>query len=173
MKEEPPGVQRLLSIFLLTITAIVVVFLAQLVLHIESEVGEIKTMLARLRTESVTRVAAEPFKALETSCLDCHSDRKFLGVHGSSFELKQIISRMEALPDAHISAKDRDKIHASLLLLRCARCHDGDNLLRQFATLETGRQRQLVREMAEKPGSTVSPEETEEILRAYRHIQGF
>jgi cytochrome c553 len=172
MKEESPKLQSMLSIFLAVITTIVVVFLAQLVLDMKSELGEIKTTLATLRTESATKIGVEPFRALEASCTNCHSERRFVGIHGSSSELKQMINKMEALPDAHISAQDRDKIHASLQLLQCVRCHD-DQALKKLATLKRERQREIINKMAEKPGSEIPPEAAEEIMRAYQNIQGF
>lgn len=172
MKEDTHRLRRMFSTFLLVVTAIFVVLLAQLVLGVRSELGEIRTELSALRKEAAPPMVAEPTRVLEQRCVRCHSERRFMGVHGSAFELKQIVEKMEALPDVKISPQESEKIHASLELLKCVRCHEEERL-KKLGALTPERRRELIREMAEKPGSEISPEESEGILRAYQKIQGF
>jgi len=90
-------------------------------------------------------------------------------------ELEQAIYKtLEAnkLPDARISKKEMDKIHASLELLRCSQCHGADQL-RQLAIKSPAERMRIVREMIAKPGSRLTPDEVTRVLRAYEQMVGF
>ncbi len=163
----------MLTAFLAIVIAIVVVFLAQIVLDIRSELKEVKTALTTAQMETARRVGVEPFSILEKRCVKCHSERRFLGVHASSFELKKIIDKMEKMPGARISVQERDRIHSALALLKCVHCHEEDEGLKKLEAMAPERQHEVVRRMKEKPEAKILPEEAKEILRAYREIQGF
>ena len=79
---------------------------------------------------------------------------------------------MEKLPDVRLSAQDRDKIHASLELLKCVRCHDEVNL-KKLSPMSPPERLEVVEKMRQKPDSGMAPGESAEILRAYEKIQGF
>lgn len=117
-------------------------------------------------------VAVPPGAGSGAKCVSCHSDSKFLGVHGTSNELQGIIAKMEKLPDVRFSAQERDRAHASLELLKCVRCHDEVNL-KKLAPMSTAEQLEIIRRMREKLDSGIAPEESAEILRAYQKIRGF
>lgn len=86
--------------------------------------------------------------------------------------MQGIIAKMEKLLDVRLSAQERDKVHASLELLKCVRCHDEVNL-KKLAPMGTAEKLEIIRRMREKPDSGMAPEESAEILRAYQKIQGF
>ena len=159
--------------FVVMVTAVVVVLLAQVTLDIRSELRGFKAALTAHERESTRRTSVEPFSPLESNCVSCHTGRRFLGAHGpSSQDLSQIVKKMATMPDAPISAQERERIHASLMLLKCVRCHDETNL-RKLAPLEDAERIALIRRMKEKPKSEIASDEVREILRAYRRIQGF
>lgn len=86
--------------------------------------------------------------------------------------MQGIIAKMEKPPDVRLSAQERDKVHASLELLKCVRCHDEVNL-KKLAPMGTAEKLEIIRRVREKPDSRMAPEESAEILRAYQKIQGF
>ncbi|OGL67443.1 MAG: hypothetical protein A3J27_10250 [Candidatus Tectomicrobia bacterium RIFCSPLOWO2_12_FULL_69_37] len=173
MKEMTARLREMLTMFLVLVTAIVVVFVAQLTLEVRSELVRVKTAIQAIRTDPKAREASlQPFAVFDEKCVSCHSDRKFLGVHGTSSELQGIIAKMEKLPDVHLSAQERDRVHASLELLKCVRCH-GEVNLKKLAPMGTAERLEIIRRMREKPDSGMAPEESAEILRAYQKIQGF
>lgn len=79
---------------------------------------------------------------------------------------------MEKVPDLRRYAQERDKVHASLELLKCVRCHDEVNL-KKLAPMGTAERLEIIRRMREKPDSGMTPEESAEILRACQKILGF
>ncbi|MCI0484783.1 MAG: hypothetical protein L0Y78_09400, partial [candidate division NC10 bacterium] len=87
-------------------------------------------------------------------------------------QIEQAIAHMEALPDARFSKEDIDKIHASLDLFRCSQCHGMDQL-RKLAIKSPADRMRIVREMAGKPGSSITADEVTRILRAYEQLVGF
>lgn len=163
----------MLTSFLTIIISIVVVFMAQIMLELRAEVRDLKSNLEASRTISTHPAGFQPFAALENNCVNCHSDRKFLGIHDASFDLKRIITKMENMPEVNLSARDRRKIHASLTLLKCVRCHSEDEGLKKIAQMSIEKQRQTIGRMVEKPGPKISKEETGKIIRALQEIQGF
>ena len=164
--------ERILPFFLVIITAIIVVFLSQLMLNMKSELGEIKVSLATIESETMRNGSFEPFAALEQKCIDCHSERRFLGIHGSSAEILQIIKHMEMMPDINLSSADVNKIHSSLELLKCVRCHD-EQALKKLSALSTDYQLQMIERMAEKTGSEISAEDIKNIQSSLQSIKGF
>ncbi len=149
-----------------------------LVLFLNGQVGKLRADVAGLKDvlatkDDLIRVSVPPVKLLhEEKCTSCHTERRFAGEHNVRGEIEAALTHMKAMPDANISDEDMGKIHASLELLRCANCHGEDNL--RLLALKTPEQRmELIRRMAVKPGSNLTPDETESIQRAYQQLYGF
>lgn len=175
MNEEPKTTSRIPSITLLValLNAIILLTLAGVVDNLRQEVRAISDNVLTL--EDMARYTApvkSPADYLDEKCTDCHADRRFLAEHGGAAEVQYILQRMEALPDAHISVGDRDKIHGALLLMKCQSCHTEEIFSRMAALNQKERQLSVLK-MWENSGTTMSREELLEILKAYDQIQGF
>lgn len=175
MNEEAKHVSRVptITLFVVLLNAIIMLTLAGVINDLRHEVGAIRQDVLTL--EDLARYVApvkSPADFLDEKCTTCHADRRFLAEHGGPAEVQRVIQRMEALPDAHISVGDRDKIHGALLLMKCQRCHTEEIYNRMAALNPKERQASAMR-MWEQSGTTMSREELLEILKAYDQIQGF
>ena len=79
---------------------------------------------------------------------------------------------MQEQPGAAIAPRDVERIHASLTLLQCTRCHTGE-VLSKLALKPAAERAAVVREMEKKPGSGIRPDQVQEILRSYEMLLGF
>ena len=78
---------------------------------------------------------------------------------------------MQSHPGANISSDEVDRIGASLLVLRCARCHGEETL--NLMVLKTQPERvATIRRMAALPGSGVRPDQVAAISRAFETLVG-
>lgn len=164
--------ERLLPFLLIIVTALVVVFMAQILLDVRAELIEVKVALQKMEEERIKSVSLQPFNTLQENCTDCHNERKFMGIHGGDAEINNIIKFMEQMPDVHLSPQDVDKVHGSLTLLKCAKCHD-EGQLQVLASLNSARQREIIERMSKKTGSNISQDEVAKIQKALLEIQGF
>lgn len=164
--------ERLLPFLLIIVTAVVVVFMAQILLDVRAEILEVKAALKKMEEERIKRVTFQPFRPLQENCTDCHNERKFMGIHGGEAEIGNIIKFMDQMPDVHLSPQDVQKIHGSLELLKCAKCHDEDQL-NLLGTMSASRQREIIEKMSKKSGAEILPEDVDKIQRALLEIQGF
>jgi len=101
------------------------------------------------------------------NCVDCHSSRR-LGVTISMepAEIQRTIERMQTHPGANISPGEFERIAASLLVARCARCHGEETL--NLMVLKTQPERiATIRRMAALPGSGVRPDQVLAIAQAF------
>lgn len=163
---------RLLPFLFTIISTIIVVFVAQILIEVKSEVKDIKAALNKMEEEKISSVSFQPFQILEENCTDCHSERKYMGIHGGDAEISGIIKSMEKMPDAHLSPERIDKIHSSLTLLKCVHCH-GDEQLKQLCAVSPARQRELIEKMSKESKSEILPEDIKQIQQALLKIQGF
>jgi cell division protein FtsL len=163
---------RLLPFLLTIVTAIIVVFIAQILLDVKAELLEVKATLRKMEEEKIKSASFQPFKAIQENCTDCHNERRFMGIHGGDTEINNIIKYMEQMPDVHLSPQDVEKVHGSLSLLKCAKCHD-ESQLQILASLNSARQREIIERMSKKSGSDISPDEVGQIQKAMLEIQGF
>lgn len=163
---------RLLPFLLTIVTAVVVVFTAQILLDVRAELMEIKSALNKMEEEKIRSVSFQPFQALEENCTDCHSDRRFMGIHGDETDITNIIRFMEKMPDAHLSPQDVEKVHSSLFLLKCVNCHD-ESQLKVLGTMSASGQREIIERMSKKSGSNILPDEVDDIHKTLLKIQGF
>ena len=165
-------IERTLPLFLAIVTVIVVIFLSQLVIDMRQDMKELRKEITSLQQEPVMAANFEPFSALEQNCTRCHTERRFMGIHGSPDDIHAIIKHMETNPDLKLAAEDVDKVHAAMNLLKCTQCHD-EMTIKKFGALNTAMQRSILKRMEEKPGTTVQAADERTIQRSIQTIQGF
>jgi hypothetical protein len=162
---------RFVAGFVTVLNALLVIILCGVVMQTRDEVRGLHDVLAT--KQDLVNVAAPKLTLFtEEKCTSCHSERRFAGEHNVRGEIEQAVAHMSALPDAKFSEEDLAKIHGSLTLLRCTRCHGADKL-RLLAIKSPEERMQIIREMVAKPGSNISPDETEEISRSFEQLLGF
>jgi len=161
--------------FLLGLAAILnlvlVVFLSGTVVQLRSQVANLTKVLATKEDLVAVNVPQSRFFT-EEKCTRCHTERRFAGEHNMRGEIEAAVAHMKAMPDVGLTEDDMAKIHASLSLLRCTRCH-GEEKIRALALKSPEERMATVRRMTASPGSGLLPDEIAEILRAYREIYGF
>ena len=104
------------------------------------------------------------------NCVSCHSSRR-LGttISMEPAELLRVVERMQTHPGADIAPRDFERIAASLMVVRCARCHGEETL--NLMVLKTQPERlATVRRMAALPGSGVRPDQALAIAQAFEQL---
>jgi hypothetical protein len=124
-----------------------------------------KTDVAMLRPLRIREIVSR-------NCVECHSARR-LGatISMEPAEIQRTIERMQAHPGANIPPAEFERIAASLLVLRCARCHGEETL--NLMVLKTQPERiATTRRMAALPGSGVRPDQVLAIAQAFEKLIG-
>jgi uncharacterized membrane protein len=124
-----------------------------------------KTDVAMLRPLRIREIVSR-------NCVECHSARR-LGatISMEPAEIQRTIERMQAHPGANIPSGEFERIAASLLVLRCARCHGEETL--NLMVLKTQPERiATTRRMAALPGSGVRPDQVLAIAQAFEKLIG-
>ena len=124
-----------------------------------------KTDVAMLRPLRIREIVTR-------NCVECHSARR-LGatISMEPAEIQRTIERMQAHPGANIPPGEFERIAASLLVLRCARCHGEETL--NLMVLKTQPERiATTRRMAALPGSGVRPDQVLAIAQAFEKLIG-
>jgi hypothetical protein len=106
-------------------------------------------------------------QVLMKNCVECHTTRR-LGrtVSMEPAEIQRTVERMQTHPGANIPPAEVERIAASLLVLRCARCHGEETL--NLMVLKTQPERMAtIRRMAALPGSGVRPDQVAAIAQAF------
>jgi hypothetical protein len=81
-------------------------------------------------------------------------------------DIQRTIERMQTHPGANIAPGDFERIAASLLVVRCARCHGEETL--NLMVLKTEPERiATIRRMAALPGSGVRSDQVLAIAKAF------
>lgn len=162
---------RVLIAFALIFNAVLIVLVAGQVVGVREEIRGLSQVLTT-KQDLVALRPARITETLESKCTTCHSERRFTRAHGDEASLAAIIRRMREQPGAAIGAREVQRIHASLTLLQCARCHSGE-VLDKLALKPPAERAALVREMQKKPGSGIRSEQVTEILRSYEMLLGY
>jgi hypothetical protein len=82
-----------------------------------------------------------------------------------------IVERMQNQPGADIPPGEFERLAASLLVARCARCHGEETL--NVMVLKTQPERlATIRRMAALPGSSVRPDQVLAIAHAFEKLLG-
>jgi cytochrome c553 len=104
------------------------------------------------------------------NCVECHTTRR-LGVTISMepAEVQRTVERMQNHPGADIPPREFERITASLLVARCARCHGEETL--NLMVLKTEPERiATIRRMAALPGSGVRPDQVLAMAQAFEKL---
>ena len=107
---------------------------------------------------------------LMQNCVSCHSSRR-LGktISMEPSELLPVVERMQTHPGADISPNDFQRIAASLMVVRCARCHGEETL--NVMVLKTQPERlATIRRMAALPGSGIRPDQALATAQAFDQL---
>lgn len=107
---------------------------------------------------------------LTQNCVSCHSGRR-LGttISMEPSELLRVVERMQTHPGADIAPRDFERIAASLMVVRCARCHGEETL--NLMVLKTQPERlATIRRMAALPGSGVRADQALAIAEAFEQL---
>jgi cytochrome c553 len=157
---------------------VMLVVLVNLVLTIAivTQVRELQQRVASLPPDlAVKRDVAmlRPLRIREIitqNCVECHSTRR-LGVTVSMepSEVQRTVERMQSHPGADIPPREFERITASLLVARCARCHGEETL--NLMVLKTQPERiATIRRMAALPGSGVRHDQVLAIAQAFEKL---
>lgn len=158
------------------VLALVVLVNLILTVALITQVREIQRRVATLPTDLATKrdvAALRPLhvrQILQNNCVECHSARR-LGVSVSMepTEIRSTVERMQTHPGANIPERELERISASILVLRCARCHDEATL--NLMVLKTQPERiATIRRMVALPGSGVRPDQVTAIAHAFEKL---
>ena len=170
--ERPPGNFgfRILVLLAVLVNLILTIALITQVRELQQRVASLPPDLASKRDVAALR----PLRVREIiwqNCVDCHSSRS-LGVTVSMepAEMQRTIERMQSHPGGQYPAKiEMERITASLLVARCARCHGEETL--NLMVLKTLPERiATIRRMAALPGSGVRPDQVLATAQAFEKI---
>lgn len=157
---------------------VVLAVLVNLILTVAliTQVREVQQRLAGLPPDPARQrdvAALRPLQIRQVilqNCVECHSSRR-LGATLSMepAEIQRTIERMQNHPGANIPRGEVERITASLLVVRCARCHNEETL--NLMVLKTQPERiATIRRMAALPGSGVRPDQVAAIAQAFQRV---
>ena len=171
--ERPPRFLAFRIIVLLgvLINLILTVAIIAQIRELQQRVASLPPDLANKRDVAMLR----PLRVREIitrNCVECHSSRR-LGVTVSMepAEIQRTVERMQSHPGANIPPAEFERITASLLVARCARCHGEETL--NLMVLKTEPERiATIRRMAALPGSGVRADQVLAIAQAFEKLIG-
>lgn len=171
--ERPPRFPafRIVIMLVVLVNLILTVALITQVRELQRRVASLPPDLARKIDVAMLR-PLRIRQILRQNCVECHSARR-LGVTVSMepTEIQRTIERMQNHPGANIAPGESDRIAASLLVLRCARCHGEESL--NLMVLKTQPERiATIRRMSALPGSGVRPDQVAVIAQAFEKLIG-
>ena len=155
--------------------AVMLVVLINLILTIAliTQVREVQQRLASVPADLASKRDVASLRPLPVrqilvkNCVECHSTRR-LGttIAMEPAEIQRTIERMQSHPGANIPPGEVERIGASLLVVRCARCHGEETL--NLMVLKTEPERvATIRRMAALPGSGVRSDQVAAIAQAF------
>jgi hypothetical protein len=167
----PPRPSRISAFRIVVMLAV----LANLILTIAliTQVREVERRVARLPVDVASRrdvAALRPLPVRQLvmkNCVECHTARRLSATLSMEpGEIQHTVARMQSHPGASIPPAEFERIAASLLVLRCARCHGEDTL--NLMVLKTEPERiATIRRMAALPGSGVRRDQVAAIAQAF------
>jgi cytochrome c553 len=169
--DSPRGSSGFRIVVLLAVLAnlILVVALITQVRDLERRVASLPADLATRRDVAALRPLPVR-QILKQNCVECHSARRLsVTLSMEPAEIQRTVERMQSHPGASISRSELDRITASLLVLRCARCHNEETLGLMVLKSEPERLA-TIRRMAALPGSGVRPDQVAAIARAFEEL---
>jgi len=160
---------RIVMMLVVLINLILTIGLLTQVRDVQQRVAGLPPDLASKRDVASLR-PLQIRQILKDNCVACHSTRR-LGatVSMEPVEIQRTIERMQSHPGADIAQDEFDRIAASLLVVRCARCHGEETL--NLMVLKTQPERlATIRRMAALPGSGVRPDQVPAIAQAFEAL---
>jgi uncharacterized membrane protein len=160
---------RIVVLLAVLVNLILTIALVTQVRELQQRVASLPPDLARKTDVAMLR----PLRIREIitqNCVECHSTRR-LGVTVSMepSEVQRTVERMQTHPGANISPREFERITASLLVARCARCHGEETL--NLMVLKTQPERvATIRRMAALPGSGVRQDQVLAIAQAFEKL---
>ena len=169
--EQPRPVSgiRIVGMLVVLVNLILTIALITQVREVQQRVASLSSDLASKRDVASLR-PLQVRQILTRNCVECHSARR-LGatVAMEPSDIQRTIERMQSHPGADIPSGEFERIAASLLVLRCARCHGEDTL--NLMVLKTQPERiATIRRMAALPGSGVRPDQVSAIAQAFEKV---
>ena len=169
--EQPRRISglRIVGMLVMLVNLILTIALITQVREVQQRVASLPSDLASKRDVASLR-PLQVRQILTRNCVDCHSARR-LGatVSMEPAEILSTVERMQSHPGANIPTGEFERIAASLLVLRCARCHGEDTL--NLMVLKTQPERvATIRRMAALPGSGVRPDQVIAIAEAFEKV---
>jgi hypothetical protein len=160
---------RIVIMLVVLINLILTISLITQVREVQQRVSSLPPDLASKRDVASLR-PLQIRQILKENCVACHTTRRLgAAVSMEPTEIQRTIERMQNHPGANISQGDFDRIAASLLVVRCARCHGEETL--NLMVLKTQPERlATIRRMAALPGSGVRPDQVAAIAQAFEAL---
>jgi len=169
--ERPPRFPafRIIVMLVVLINLVLTIALITQVREVQQRVANLPPDLARKHDVAMLR-PLRVRQILMQNCVECHSSRR-LGVTVSMepSEVQRTVERMQSHPGANIPPAEFERITASLLVARCARCHGEETL--NLMVLKTQPERiATIRRMAALPGSGVRQDQVLAIAQAFEKL---
>jgi hypothetical protein len=169
--EQPPRIPGFRIVFMLValINLILTIALVMQVRELQQRLASLPPDPANKRDVAMLR----PLKVrqiLVQNCVECHSSRRFgTTISMEPAEIQRTVERMQSHPGANIPPAEFERITASLLVARCARCHGEETL--NLMVLKTEPERiATIRRMAALPGSGVRADQVLAIAQAFEKL---
>ena len=169
--ERPPRFPafRVIVVLVALVNLILTIAIIAQVRELQKRVASLPPDLARKHDVAMLR-PLRIRQIITQNCVDCHSTRR-LGVTVSMepSEVQRTVERMQSHPGANIPPGEFERITASLLVARCARCHGEETL--NLMVLKTQPERlATIRRMAALPGSGVRADQALAIAQAFEKL---
>jgi cytochrome c553 len=169
--EQPPRFPafRIIVMLVVLVNLILTIALVTQVRELQQQVSTLPPDLASKRDVAALR-PLRIRQIITQNCVDCHSTRR-LGVTVSMepSEVQRTVERMQNHPGADIPPREFERITASLLVARCARCHGEETL--NLMVLKTQPERlATIRRMAALPGSGVRADQVLAMAEAFEKL---
>ena len=169
--DPPPRISgfRIAVMLGVLVNLILTIALITQVREVQQRVASLPPDLASKRDVASLR-PLQVRQILTRNCIGCHTARR-LGatVSMEPTEIQRTIERMPSHPGADIAPDEFERIAASLLVLRCARCHGEETV--NLMVLKTQPERlATIRRMAALPGSGVRPDQVTAIAEAFEKV---
>jgi hypothetical protein len=169
--ERPPGIPGVRIVVMLVVFVNLILTIALI-----TQVRELQQRVARLPPDLASKSDVAMLRPLRIrqivrqNCVQCHSARRLAPtVSMEPTEIQRTVERMQTHPGADILPGEFERITASLLVLRCARCHGEETL--NLMVLKTQPERiATIRRMVALPGSGVRPDQVTAIAQAFEKL---
>jgi hypothetical protein len=169
---DPPGRIsgfRIVVLLVVFVNLILTVALVTQVREVQQRVGSLPPDPATKRDVAALR-PLQIRQILRQNCVGCHTARRLaVTLSMEPSEIQHTIERMQSHPGANISRGDFDRIAASIMVVRCARCHNEETL--GLMVLKTQPERvATIRRMAALPGSGVRQDQVPALVQAFETL---